>query len=92
MEIKTTYSADGARTDIIKFSSEENKAIDDAIMIIKNRCIEAGYPDDYKNWDDERFRLLGIMRFEGGVDAVLRFANTAEILPYKPNNAIRAYA
>lgn len=91
MKIKTTYAPNGARTDFIELSSEENKAIDDAIMIIKNRCIEAGYPEDYKNWDDEQWRLLGIMQREG-MDAIKIFANTAEILPYNPKKLLRAYS
>lgn len=91
MKIKTFYETNGARTDFIELSSEENKAIDDAIIIIKNRCIETGYPKDYKNWNDEQFRLLGILRVNG-VDEVLNFAKTAEITPYKTPQILRGYS
>lgn len=66
--------------------------IDKAIEIIKSRCIDAGYPENYKDWNDERFRLLGIMRFDGGIDAVLKFASTAEILPFQEKKETRGYA
>lgn len=91
MKIKTIYETNGARTDFIELSSEENKAIDDAITIIKNRCIEAGYPKDYENWNDEQFRLLGILRSDG-IDEVLNFARTAQITPYKIPQIIRGYS
>ncbi len=92
MEITTTYDANGARTDTIKLTDEEKKAVNDAVEIIKTRCVEAGYPEDYKNWDDEQWRLLGIMRSEGGIEAVLKFAKTAEILPFKEERLKRSYA
>lgn len=92
MTVTTIYDESGARTDSIELSSVENKAIDEAIEIIKSRCIAAGYPKDYKDWNDERFRLLGIMRFEGGIDAVLKFAKTAEISPYIAKKESRGYA
>lgn len=92
MKITTTYDKNGARIDSVELTSEENEAIDKAIEIIKRRCIAAGYPECYKDWNDERFRLLGIMRFEGGIDAVLKFAKTAEISPYIVKKESRGYA
>lgn len=92
MKITTTYDNNGARTDKIDLTAEEEKAITAAVEIIKNRCIEAGYPKDYKDWDNERWRLLGIMRFESGINAVLKFANTAEISPYNTKKESRGYA
>ncbi len=92
MKITTTYNKNGARTDNIELTAEEEKTITTAVEIIKNRCIDAGYPKDYKDWDNERWRLLGIMRFEGGIDAVLKFANTAEISPFNVKKESRGYA
>ena len=92
MKITTTYDKNGARTDSVELTSEENDAIGKAIETIKKRCIAAGYPENFKNWDDEFNRLIGIMRFEGGVDAVLKFANQAKILTYQKNKISRGYA
>lgn len=91
MKITTSYDANGARKDLITLSSEENKVIDDAISIIKNRCLAAGYPEDYENWSTQQWRLLGIMQREGA-EAVIKFAKTAEILPYKMYTTSRSYA
>ena len=33
-----------------------------------------------------------IMRFDGGIDAVLKFASTAEILPFQEKKETRGYA
>lgn len=92
MEITTTYDANGARTDTIKLTDEEQKAVNDAVEIIKSRCVEAGYPEDYKNWDEEQWRLLGIMRSGCSIEAIMKFAKTAEILPFKKERLRRGYA
>ena len=92
MRIVTTYDKNGARTDSVELTSEEKDTIDKAIEIIKSSCTDAGYPENYKDWNDERLRLLGIMRFDGGIDAVLKFASTAEILQFQEKKETRGYA
>lgn len=50
MKITTTYNKDGARTDTVELTAEEQAVIAEAVEIIKTRSIAAGYPKDYKDW------------------------------------------
>ncbi len=74
MKVTTTYKEDRSRIDSIELSAEEWAAINEAVEIIKSRCIAAGYPKDYKDWRTEEWRLIGIMKNEGGCEAALKLA------------------
>lgn len=91
MKITTTYDKDGARTDTVELTAEEQVVIAEAVEIIKTRCIAVGYPKDYKDWESEEWRLIWIMKNEGGCEAVLKFARTAEISQYKIEKQMRGY-
>ena len=92
MKITTTYNKDGARTDTVELTAEEQAVIAEAVEIIKTRSIAAGYPKDYKDWGSEEWRLIWIMKNEDGCKAALKFARTAEISTYKIEKPMRGYA
>lgn len=92
VKITTTYNKDGARTDTVELTAEEQAVIAEAVEIIKTRSIAAGYPKDYKDWGSEEWRLIWIMKNEDGCKAALKFARTAEISTYKIEKQMRGYA
>lgn len=79
MEIRVEIDKNGARTDHVTLTDEENKAVDEAHKIVAERCKELGLTQS--TWETEHleYYLLGLLRFEG-MDSMLHHARTAKIL------------
>lgn len=91
MTIKRKIEANGAITDTIKLTDEENHAIDNAHAIVAARYKELGL--EQEAWEKEHleYALLGILRYEG-IAAMLHWAKTAIISSKASGIASRGYS
>lgn len=89
MTIERKIDANGAVTYIVKVTTEESKAIDEAHTIIAERYKQLGI--EQTAWDKEHleYALQGRLRFDG-VEAMLNWAKTVTIIE-KKNNPPRGY-
>ena len=78
MTVERRIEENGAITDIITLTPEENNTIDEAHKIVSNRYSEMGL--EQTNWEKKmlEYTFQGMIRFEG-VEAMLNYARTAII-------------
>lgn len=78
MQIKRIIEENGAITDVITLSTEENAAIDQAHAIVADRYKELGL--EQTTWEKEHleYALQGRLRFDG-IEEMLNWARTAKI-------------
>lgn len=78
MQIKRIVDENGAITDVITLTAEENAAIDQAHAIVADRYKELGL--EQTTWEKEHleYALQGRLRFDG-IEGMLNWARTAKI-------------
>ena len=78
MTIVRRIEANGAVTDVITITEEENAAINQAHEIVAERYKKLGL--EQSPWEKEHleYALQGLLRFEG-IDGMLNWARTAKI-------------
>lgn len=78
MTVERRIEENGAITDIITLTSEENNAMDEAHEIVSKRYAEMGL--EQTDWEKKmlEYTFQGTIRFEGA-EAMLNYARTAII-------------
>lgn len=91
MTIKRKIDANGAITDTITLTDEENHALDNAHAIVAARYKELGLEQDAWEKEHLEYALLGLLRYEG-IEAMLYWAKTAIIRKKAGSVACRGYS
>ena len=78
MNIERKIEKNGAITDIITLTEEENRAMDKAHEIVAERYKQLGLVQSSYEKESLEYALLGKLRFEG-IQDMLSWANTATI-------------
>lgn len=78
MQIKRIVDQNGAITDVITLTAEENAAIDQAHAIVGDRYKELGLEQTASEKELLEYALQGRLRFDG-IEEMLNWARTAKI-------------